>query len=119
MRPYPGIQLDDNKKRIYNYRLCRARRVVENAFLPKDFVFIKEGYNQNVDWIILATCVLHNYIRDSDKNMINVSNSVDRANADITLQDFSARGLEMLHNKLFLPDNTSRFFCPRSGNATQ
>lgn len=32
MRPYPGKQLDDNSKRIYNYRHCRGRRVVENAF---------------------------------------------------------------------------------------
>ncbi|KAL6420766.1 hypothetical protein ACFW04_014010 [Cataglyphis niger] len=31
MRPHPGKQLDDNEKRIYNYRLCRTRKV-ENAF---------------------------------------------------------------------------------------
>ncbi|KAL4100907.1 hypothetical protein QTP88_020932 [Uroleucon formosanum] len=32
LRPYPGKQLDCNEKRVYNYRLYRARRVVENAF---------------------------------------------------------------------------------------
>lgn len=32
LRPYPGKQLDCIEKRVYNYRLCRARRVVENAF---------------------------------------------------------------------------------------
>ncbi|KAG8224089.1 hypothetical protein J437_LFUL001783 [Ladona fulva] len=33
MRPYPGKQANiDRKKRVYNYRLSRARKVVESAF---------------------------------------------------------------------------------------
>jgi len=68
MRPYPGKQLDDLSKQIYNYRVCRTRRVVENCFgiLAQKFRIYNrriQSKPENVDYIILATCVLHNYIK--------------------------------------------------------
>ncbi|KAF0728538.1 protein ALP1-like [Aphis craccivora] len=35
LKPYPGKQLNCNEKRVYNYRLCRARRVVEKGCYHK------------------------------------------------------------------------------------
>uniref|UniRef100_A0A8C2E6U5 DDE Tnp4 domain-containing protein n=1 Tax=Cyprinus carpio TaxID=7962 RepID=A0A8C2E6U5_CYPCA len=66
MLPFPGKDLDE-ARRIYNYRLSRARRVVENSFgiLASKWEVYQRRIKlqpQNVDRVIKATCVLHNYI---------------------------------------------------------
>lgn len=66
LRPYPGASLDDSK-RIFNYRLSRARRVAENAFgiLTSKFrVYHRQLQIQpgTADKVVKATCVLHNFI---------------------------------------------------------
>ncbi|XP_068082944.1 uncharacterized protein [Anabrus simplex] len=69
MRPYPENQVQDNTdRRIFNYRHCRARRVVENAFgiLTQRFRIYLRKINSKPDYvenIILTTCILHNYLR--------------------------------------------------------
>jgi hypothetical protein len=73
LRPYPGKQLDNENKRIYNYRHCRTRRVVENAFglLTQKFRIFNgriQANPENADIIVLASCVLHNFIKISDSN---------------------------------------------------
>lgn len=67
MKPFARTDLGDQSKRIFNYRLSRARRTVENAFgiLANRFrVFQKPIYlnPEKVDKIVLAACVLHNYL---------------------------------------------------------
>lgn len=56
------------EERIFNYRLSRARRVVENAFgiLANRFRFLHTTMGQhpsNVESCVLAACVLHNIMR--------------------------------------------------------
>ncbi|KAI5725803.1 hypothetical protein M8J77_020358 [Diaphorina citri] len=67
LRPYPGDHLT-REKRIFNYRISRARRVVENAFgiLSQKFRIYQRRIHakpENVDRIVLATCILHNFIK--------------------------------------------------------
>lgn len=67
MKPYPQRQLT-KEKRIFNYRLSRARRTVENAFgiLSNRFRIFLTPINlqvEKIDWVVTASCVLHNYLR--------------------------------------------------------
>ncbi|KAJ8359178.1 hypothetical protein SKAU_G00157030 [Synaphobranchus kaupii] len=66
MRPYPGHSLSQ-EKRIFNYRLSRAR-LVENAFgiLAARFRMYRTlmgQHPQNVEACVKATCILHNLLR--------------------------------------------------------
>ena len=66
MRPFPGRKISEDRQ-VYNYRLSRARRVVENAFgiLSARFrvLFTKiDAHPHVVRDIVKATCVLHNML---------------------------------------------------------
>lgn len=68
MRPYPSKNLSKQQK-IFNYRLSRARHVVENAFgiLGSRWRIYQKSINTNLetaDNIIKATVCLHNFLMD-------------------------------------------------------
>eukprot|EP00079_Xenopus_tropicalis_P030698 XP_012826887.1 PREDICTED: putative nuclease HARBI1 [Xenopus tropicalis] len=70
MRPYPGSQRSV-QKRLFNYRLSRARRMVECAFgiLANKWRVFHTALQlepEFVDKIIKACCVLHNFVRLRD-----------------------------------------------------
>ena len=67
-KPYPLRNLS-LESRITNYRISRARRISENAFgiMTNRFrVFLSplQLSPKNVEKVTLASCVLHNFIRD-------------------------------------------------------
>lgn len=79
MRPYPRDQLDQSKQ-IFNYRLSRARRIVEATFgvlKRKWYVYHKDFECQvaTVDKEVKATCVLHNYLIEKHTNYLDANNS--------------------------------------------
>jgi len=67
LKPYPGRLYDDTNTRIFNYRLSRARRVVENAFgiLVNRWRVLRGRMlvePETAEKVVLAVCTLHNYL---------------------------------------------------------
>ncbi|CAM4723228.1 unnamed protein product [Leuciscus chuanchicus] len=70
MRPFPGRTLPP-ERRVFNYRLSRARLVVENAFgiLSSQWRMYRrliEVHPEVAEKCVKATCVLHNFMRYSE-----------------------------------------------------
>ena len=82
MRPYPrgnNAHRLAQEKQIFNLRLSRARRIVENAFgiLAQRFRLYNRCLQlnvENVDKVVKASCVLYNYLRDNRD--INATNAI-------------------------------------------
>lgn len=67
MKRFPGDSLT-RKQKIYNYRLSRCRRIIENTFgiLTCRFRIFRttlEVFPDFVDDIVMACCILHNFLR--------------------------------------------------------
>uniref|UniRef100_A0A672HXZ0 DDE Tnp4 domain-containing protein n=1 Tax=Salarias fasciatus TaxID=181472 RepID=A0A672HXZ0_SALFA len=72
MRPYPGDTLT-HKRRVFNYRLSRARMVVECAFgiLASRWRILHRRINlhpEKVDSVVVAACILHNFLLAPSEN---------------------------------------------------
>ena len=70
MRPFSGKSLINEKHKIFNYRLSRAHRIIENTFgilvaRCRTFQRPIEGTPEQVGKYILATIALHNYLKQT------------------------------------------------------
>uniref|UniRef100_A0A671RAR2 DDE Tnp4 domain-containing protein n=1 Tax=Sinocyclocheilus anshuiensis TaxID=1608454 RepID=A0A671RAR2_9TELE len=72
MRPFPGKQIPQWRC-IFNYRLSRARMVIECAFgiLSSRWRVLHTKMNMmpsNADSVVTATCILHSYLLNPSEN---------------------------------------------------
>lgn len=86
LKPYSHRNLTHDE-RIFNYRCSRARRVVENAFgiLASRFRIFHTEINMNVekfDFIIMASCILHNFLRRTNRITYTPIGSLDTENIE-------------------------------------
>lgn len=82
MKPFTRRNIFTDREKIYNYRLCRARRIVENAFgiLVSRFQIFKRPIALSPEKTIKLTkaaCALHNWIRKTSRNSNTISVDIE------------------------------------------
>lgn len=86
LKPYSRIAVLSEKQKIFNYRLSRARRIVENAFgilVSRFRIFerpVPVGLDK-IDSIVRAACAIHNWLCTTTGNYIT-SATTDMENLD-------------------------------------
>lgn len=75
LKPFSQSELT-YQKRVFNYRLSRARNVVENVFgiITARFRVLHSAitvHPENAKYIVMAICVLHNFLRRKSKSYFN------------------------------------------------
>lgn len=111
LKPYPRSRALDVDELVFNYRLSRARLVIENSFgilTSKWRIFSRTiiAKLENIENIVKATICLHNLIIKK-RNCYLTPNLVDRE-----LNDNIIPGSWRKHNSIFTPINkigTNRF----------
>lgn len=89
LKPYPGAQAKASPRRIFNYRLSRARRISENVFgiLSTRFRVLRRSLNLHrtkVEKIVIACIHLHNFLRrnSQSRNLYSPSGTFDSEDKD-------------------------------------
>lgn len=100
LKPYPQRGLD-MVQRVYNYRLSRVRRIIENVFgiMSARFRVLRTSIHLNAEKtkkVVLATCVLHNYLMTTNKRKYAPVNSFDHYNdnGELILGDWRQNDVE-------------------------
>ena len=104
MRPYPGRNLPQSQS-VYNYRLSRARRVIENSFgiLAARWRIFHRPMIATIDHVVSytkAAIALHNYLQTTESSVYCPTgfSDIEDSNGDVTegswREEPAAQGLE-------------------------
>ena len=91
MPTYPGSSLINGLRKIFNYCLSRARRVIENTFgiLVARWRVLQSPIDatpEKVEKIVLACIALLNYLRHADSARYNPSGFIDSEDSTGTIK---------------------------------
>ncbi|XP_068249076.1 uncharacterized protein [Palaemon carinicauda] len=112
LKPYSSKDLT-KERRLFNYRLSRGRRIIENVFgiMTSRFRIFSSPINlkiANIEKVVLACCVLHNFLRRKCSASYlppeNVSNDIglgieNLTIPDVMLGDVALQPLERTHTR--------------------
>lgn len=117
MRPYPKRDLT-HQKRIFNYRLSRARRCVECAFgiMSGKFRVMTKAMETSVDNAVIITkavCILHNMIIEEEGVATNTADDMIETNDALHTSDSVDRGATKLAKNI--RDSFTEYFCSDEG----
>ncbi|KAB0797132.1 hypothetical protein PPYR_08126 [Photinus pyralis] len=119
MKPYPfrGLSHDE---RIFNYRLSRARRIIENAFgiLANRFRVLLNPIHlrvTKVETITLACVALHNYLATENGNLYTDLNENDCTKEDINKISRQG-GNKSTQNARDIREEFKQYFCSNIGS---
>lgn len=87
IKPFRQSDLTTQDRKEYNYRVSRARRIVENAFgiLASRFRIFHTEINiepKRIESVVMACCALHNYLIKSVPNSYSPQECFDRENLE-------------------------------------
>lgn len=114
MKPFPGQGLDEEQA-IFNYRLSRCRRTIENTFgilSARRRIFRRpiRAVPETVDSIIKACLCLHNYLRLTENAQYIPAGFVDSEDASGNINPGDWRNIVQNEDGTFMPTSTGRAF---------
>lgn len=118
MRPYPRRFHLDMRKKVFNYRLSRARRVVENSFgllVAKWRIFSRPilASESTIRKIVQACVCLHNFLLiESPENNISSEEMNDLVSTTDGLVDITRTGANTFtRNSANIRESFTEYFC--------